>query len=288
MVYDIAIIGSGVAGLSAGINAKVRKKNIIIFGSNNLSDKLVKAHQVNNYLGMYGMTGQQMAEAFSNHIKAMDIEITEERITNIVKMKDHFSMLSKTNNMYEAKAVILACGVNFTKQIDGERQFLGNGVSYCATCDAFAYNGKTTVVIGYDKEQEKEAEFLTHTAKKVYYIPMYKLESKLSENIEILNGTPVCIEKHDNSMVVTLKDSEQENVTADGVFVLRDSVSTDQLISGIAMENNHIVTDRLMNTNIEGCFAAGDIVGKPYQYIKAAGEGNIAALSAAAYLDNNM
>ena len=68
MVYDIAIIGTGVAGLSAAINAKVRKKNIIIFGSNKLSDKLVKAHQVNNYLGMYGMTGQQMAEAFSSHI----------------------------------------------------------------------------------------------------------------------------------------------------------------------------------------------------------------------------
>lgn len=286
MVYDIAIIGTGVAGLSAAINAKVRKKNIIIFGSNKLSDKLVKAHQVNNYLGMYGMTGQQMAEAFSSHIQAMGIDITEDRITNVVKMKDHFSMLSKANNMYEAKAVILACGVSFTKQIDGEREFLGSGVSYCATCDAFAYNNKTTVVIGYDKEQENEAEFLTHTASKVYYIPMYKLESKLSEKIEIVNGTPACINKEDDKMVVTFKNSEQENIVADGVFVLRDSVSTDQLINGIAIKDNHIVTDRLMNTSIQGCFAAGDIVGKPYQYIKAAGEGNVAALSAAAYLDN--
>ena len=115
---------------------------------------------------------------------------------------------------------------------------------------------------------------------------MYKLESKLSEKIEIVNGTPACINKEDDKMVVTFKNSEQENIVADGVFVLRDSVSTDQLINGIAIKDNHIVTDRLMNTSIQGCFAAGDIVGKPYQYIKAAGEGNVAALSAAAYLDN--
>lgn len=227
-----------------------------------------------------------MAEAFSNHIKAFGIDITEDRITNVVKMNDHFSMLSKANNMYEAKTVILACGVDFSKQIDGERQFLGSGVSYCATCDAFAYNGKTTVVIGYDKEQEKEAEFLTHTASKVYYIPMYKLENKLNQSIEVINGTPVCIEKDNDKMVITLKNGERKSVIADGVFVLRDSVSVDQLISGIAIKDNHIVIDRLMNTNISGCFAAGDIVGKPYQYMKAAGEGNVAGLSAVAYLDN--
>lgn len=90
MRYDIAVIGTGPAGLSAAINAKNRNRNIIIFGKKNLSDKIISAHEINNYLGLYGMTGMEVVEAFKNHIDRMGIEITEENVISVYPMDDYF------------------------------------------------------------------------------------------------------------------------------------------------------------------------------------------------------
>lgn len=279
--YDVAIIGSGPAGLSAAINAKVRNKEIIVFGSKELSTKLSKAHGINNYLGMYGKTGKEMVEAFKSHILAMDIEITEEKVTNILQAGDYYSLLTK-NDMYEAKTIILASGVNFGKPLPGEKEFLGKGVSYCATCDAFAYRGKKAVVVGYGRFAEEEADFLTQVAAKVYYIPMYKEAVNVNENVTVIRENVMKVIGSEQVTEVVLTNS---TIQTDGVFILRENAAPDQLLNGLRIEDNHISVDRLMRTNLAGCFAAGDIVGKPYQYIKAAGEGNIAALSAVAYID---
>ena len=197
-------------------------------------------------------------------------------------------------------------------------------------------------VIGYNKEQEKEAVFLTQTAAKVYYIPMYNTKNEqifpdsnitpdcnpadrdtsvkntvnddnMSEgksqdkeavgrvnprdNLIVIKDIPLSIQeyvdrenipKNDNNNNVSMLNlvMKDSRLTVDGVFVLRDSVKADKLLSGITLRDNHISVDRNMRTEIEGCFAAGDITGKPYQYIKAAGEGNVAALSAVDYVDN--
>ena len=101
MRYDIAVIGTGPAGLSAAINAKNRNRNIITFGKKNLSDKIISAHEINNYLGLYGMTGMEVVEAFKNHIDRMGIEITEENVISIYPMDDYFSILS-SDGMYES------------------------------------------------------------------------------------------------------------------------------------------------------------------------------------------
>lgn len=244
--------------------------------------------------------------------------------------------------MYEASAIIMATGVSFLKSLPGEEELLGRGVSYCATCDAFAYRDKKVAVIGYNKEQEKEAVFLTQTAAKVYYIPMYNTKNEqifpdsnitldcnpadrdtsvkdtvnddnMSEgksqdkevvgrvnprdNLIVIKDIPLSIQeyvdrenipKNDNNNNVSMLNlvMKGSRLTVDGVFVLRDSVKADKLLSGITLRDNHISVDRNMCTEIEGCFAAGDITGKPYQYIKAAGEGNVAALSAVDYVDN--
>lgn len=280
--YDIAIIGSGPAGISAAINAKVRNKEFILFGNQELSGKLAKAHGVNNYLGLYGRTGEEMVAAFKQHMDAMDIQITQEKVTNIYPAGEYFSLLTK-EGMYEAKTVILASGVSFGKPFVGEKEFLGKGISYCATCDAMFYRGKKAAVIGYNISDEEETEFLAQVAEKVYYIPMYKEPVQFSrDNIEIINDSVVEIVGNEKVEKLVLKNTE---VALDGVFILRESVSADQLVPGVQVEENHVMVDRLMKTNVPGCFAAGDIVGKPYQYIKAAGEGNIAALSAVSYLD---
>lgn len=279
--YDIAIIGTGPAGLEAAITAKARNKNILLLGGRNLSDKVGKAHTINNYLGMPAIAGEDMKAAFLNHIDAMGVDITEDRANTVYAMGNYFAIQGHAD-MYEAKTVILACGMSAAKPFPGEIDNLGRGVSYCATCDAALYRGKSTVVIGYSGDEEKEANFLAELAAEVIYIPMYKGELKLSENIKIRkNAKPVAIENNENGIILKLED---ESIKTDGLFILRESVAPSQLVPGLKLEDNHVVVDRSLKTNIPGLFACGDITGAPYQYIKAAGEGNVAALSAVSFL----
>lgn len=281
--YDIAIVGSGPAGLEAAINAKIRNKSFILFGSKDLTTKLLKAPKVNNYLGFYGKTGAEIKGEFEKHLEFMGVELTPERINAIYSMGDYFALMVN-EKMYEAKTVILATGMSYSQPLKGEEEFLGKGVGYCATCDAPLYKGKVVTVVGYNKEAEEEANYVSELAAKLYYVPMYKGEYKLNSNIEIVEDKPVEIlgDDHVNKLVL----SKQELIT-DGIFVLKDSVSPGQLVPGLQIEDGHIKVDRSMKTNLKGCFAAGDCVGKPYQYIKSAGEGLVAALSAVSYLDGN-
>jgi len=280
--YDIAIVGSGPAGVSAALNAKIRNKSFVIFGSNELSNKLVKAHEINNYLGFYGKSGKEIQEAFSNHLKSMDIQITEEKINNIYAMGDYFALMVN-DKMYEATSVILATGIQYGKLFPGEEKLLGKGVGYCATCDAPLYKNRVVTIISYSKKEEEEANFIATLASKVYYVPMYKEAVEVDSSIEIVKDTPVEIIGEDKVEKLILKTRE---ITTDGLFILRDSISPGQLVPGLKIVDNHVEVDRQMKTNLNGCFAAGDIVGRPYQYIKSAGEGNVAALSAVSYVDS--
>lgn len=279
--YDIAIIGSGAAGVSAAINAKIRKKKAIVFGNKDLSKKITAAPAIHNYPGLPAISGEDLGKQFQDHMDTMGIEITEERINNIYAMGDYYTLMGNST-MYEASTIILATGVNFGKPLEGEDAYLGKGVGYCATCDAPLYRGKTVVIIAYNKHEEAEANFVASIAGKVYYIPMYKDEVEVSDSIEIIRDTPMEVSGDDFVRQLILK---KQIIDTDGIFILRESVSPGQLVPGIALDENHIYVNRKMETNLPGCFAAGDIVGTPYQYVKAAGEGNIAALSAVAYLD---
>jgi thioredoxin reductase (NADPH) len=279
--YDIAIVGSGPAGLSAALNAKIRNKEFVIFGSKEFSNKLMKAHKINNYLGFYEKSGAEIKNEFESHLNSMGITITEEKINNIYSMGDYFALMVN-DKVYEATSIILATGVNFGKLFTGEERFLGKGVGYCATCDAPLYKGKVVTIIAYNKHDEAEANFIATIASKVYYIPMYKEIVEVDNSIEIIKDMPLEISGETFVNKLILKNGEIET---DGIFILRDSISPGQLVPGLKITDNHVEVDRLMKTNLEGCFAAGDIVGTPYQYIKSAGEGNIAALSAVSYLD---
>jgi len=279
--YDIAIIGSGPAGLSAAINAKIRNKNIIVFGYEDFSSKLIKAPKINNYLGFHDISGLELKEKFKEHIESMNIEITYERVNNIYAMGEYFSIMVN-ETIYEAKSVIVATGIEYTKPLKGEEEFLGKGVGYCATCDAPLYRNKVVTVIGYNKEAEEEANYVSELASKLYYIPMYKSNYELRDGIEIVEDRPIDIIGKDRVEKLILSSRQLET---DGLFILKDSISPAQLVPGLLMEEGHIKVDRTMKTNIEGCFAAGDCIGRPYQYIKASGEGLIAALSAVSYVD---
>ena len=279
--YDIAIIGTGPAGLEAAITAKVRNKDIVLFGSAASSEKVWKAHTVRNYLGLPEVPGAEMQKAFLRHLEAMEIEITDAKAVLVYPMGDYFSILTSKGN-YESSSVIVAAGTAPAKTYPGEEEYLGRGVSYCATCDAALYKGKKTAIVGFSPEEEAEADFMTEYASEVLYFPMYKEKVHVKPEVKVLREKPVSI---GGRLKVNKFVTDGGEYEVDGVFILRSSVAPSQLIPGLETEEGHVKTDRRMATSIEGCFACGDITGPPYQYIKAAGEGNVAALSAVSWLD---
>ena len=280
--YDIAIIGTGPAGISAAITAKIRNKRLLLFGSQPVSPKVEKAHEIQNYPGLPAVSGAGLAEALTNHLAAMDIAVTREQVGAVYEMGGYYG-IQTGGGIYEAQTVILATGVAMGRPLPGEEKLLGRGVSYCATCDAPLYRGKTAAVIGYNAEAEAEADFLSEMAAKVYYFPMYKPQPRVCEAVEVVRELPEAIEGE--GKVSGVRTREGNSFAADGVFVLRDAVAADRLVPGLATDGPHAAVNLQMETNLPGCFACGDLAGRPYQYIKAAGQGNVAALSAVAYLD---
>ena len=137
-------------------------------------------------------------------------------------------------------------------------------------------------MIGYGREAEQEADYLAEIVGKVHYFPMGKEEPQLSDAIEVVHERPKAIT---GTQTVSALETDAGSHPVDGVFILRDAIAPSQLVPGLATEENHVKVNLQMETNLPGLFACGDITGKPYQYIKAAGQGNVAALSAAEYLD---
>ncbi len=314
--YDIAIIGTGPAGVSAAITAIIRNKKIVLFGSRELSDKIRKAHLIQNYPGLPESSGVELCDAFAAHLDKMGIEITEEKINAVYSMGETFALQTMKNEMYQARSVILASGMVQGKLLPGEEELVGRGVSYCATCDAPLYRGRSVAVIGYSPEAEEDVNFLSEVAAEVKYFPVYRDEPKVAESVKVLPQTPQAIlNKEAAEEVLSLNQADSAKSSAktltsgealsavalqqgqlavqtaesaypaDGIFVLRSSVPAKQLIPGIEMDGEHVKVNLQMETSVPGCFACGDITGKPYQYVKAAGQGNVAALSAVGYLD---
>lgn len=281
-IYDIAIIGCGPAGFSAAINAKIRNKKILLLGSDTCAEKTLKSPHIENYLGFPTISGPELRENFYAHIEKIGISVTHGKVTAIYPQGDTFSLQVK-NDMFVAKTVIITAGVTFGGMIKGEAEFLGRGVSYCATCDGPLYKGKDVAVIVYDPAEEDEVAFLSEICSKVYFIQQYKeLKRSFADNVEIITSKPTSI-VGDMGVKQLFLDERQLDVSA--VFVLRKAVSPDQLVPGLELEENHIKVNRNNETNIPGMYAAGDITGRPYQIAKAVGEGLVAALTAVGYLD---
>ena len=278
---DIAIIGTGPAGVSAALTATNRNKTVLLLGSREMSEKVAKAHEIRNYPGIPMVKGSDLAAAFRDHLDRAGIAITEKRVGAVYAMGDYFA-LQIGEEMAEARAVILATGVVQANPLPGEKELLGRGVSYCATCDAPLYRGKTAAVIGYSPREEAEAAFLSEVCSEVSYFPMYKEETSLPEKVRVIREKVTGIAQEDGRRIV---QTEKGTYAADGVFVLREAVAPDTLVPGLEAEGPHVRVNRKMETSLPGVFACGDLTGTPYQYIKAAGEGNVAAISAAAYID---
>lgn len=285
---DCIIIGSGLAGISAALTLQANGKSCILLGQAGLSDKIAKAEKIHNYPGLPDISGTAFVAALQEQLRIAGISITEKRAMGVYALGDKFGVATQEGEYYEGKTVLLACGVESVKTVTGETDFVGRGVSYCATCDGFLYKDKRIAVLCTSKRLEHEIEHLANFAKEVYLIPMYKPVEIARENIRFIRKMPVAIvgENRVEKLVfpAPITENGEKELAVGGVFMLRESVSPAVLVGGLQTENGHIIVNKDMQTNINGCFAAGDCTGRPYQYTKAAGEGNIAAHAISEYL----
>lgn len=281
MRYDCIIIGSGPAGLSAAINLKTYEKNFLWFGNAKLSEKVEKAELVNNYPGLPGVTGKELQETFLKHKEAMELEIVDKIVSSIYDMGGYYAVMAE-NQFFETESIIFATGVVTANQYAGEAEFVGRGVSYCATCDGALYKGKKIAVVSTAKRFEHEIAFLADLAEQVYLFPFYKDCEIEKENVESVKKSIKEIKGGFRADELVLGDGT--SLSVDGVFIMRNAIAPTTLFSKLELEDGHIGVNRQMETNVKGVFAAGDCTGKPYQYTKAVGEGNIAAHSVIEYL----
>lgn len=281
MRYDLAIIGAGPAGLSALLNAKIRNKSVIIFGTD--SPNLEKSESIKNYLGFGDVSGKELNDAFKKSLEAYDYDKSDQKVQQVYAMGDYFGLMLKNNDMVEATSVIVATGIELKKDLINEDKFFAKGVSYCATCDAALYKGKKVLVIGYNEESVEEANFTSEIVDELIFVNMYKDDIKLNDSIKVISGdVPLEFIGEDRASILKFKSGAE--ISADGFFIIRDSSKPSRLVPSIETDDEHIIVHDNCRTNIRGLYAAGDVAGRPYQINKSVGQGQVAALDAAKYI----
>ena len=281
MTFDAAIIGTGPAGLSAAINLKQHGKSVLWLGSDQMSAKVEKSEKIRNYPGFAEITGPELNRRLRAHAESLDLAITDRMVTNVLPSGDTFQLLAQ-NELYAARTLLLAAGAAAAKGFPGEKELLGRGVSYCATCDGFLYRGKSIAVYCADRRYEHEAADLAGFAETVYLHTPYRDCAVDLPNVKHLSR-PIRRVLGDRR-VTGIELSDGSTIEVNGLFCLRNSVAPDTLLPGLTLDGPHIAVNRRMETNLPGCFAAGDCTGRPYQIAKAVGEGNVAAHSMLEYL----
>lgn len=279
MRYDIIILGSGPAGLSAAVTARGRNKSVLVVGNRWQDSPLARAKRIDNYLGMPGMTGTDMLEAFQRHAEEAGVDFVTGRVTSLMQWEGFH--LSVGADLYQGDALIMAPGVVRQAKYPGEDEFLGRGVSYCATCDGMLYRNKAVAVVGRSKDAPQEAAYLRSIGCDVVYVAP-KQPEELDPAISFVKASQLTIQ---GEQMVTSLSAGGTDLPVSGVFILRDTMAPTDLLPTLATENGAIQVDRTMATNLPGVFAAGDCTGGPLQVSKAVGEGLTAALSACTYLD---
>ena len=280
-MYDIAVIGSGPAGLSAAVQARARNRSVLVVGGDDRDNPLYKTPRIDNYLGFPQVSGKELLERFRAHADDMGVTRKEGRVLNIMPMGDTF-YLSIGSEMEQARAIILATGVVWANKYPGEAEYLGRGVSYCATCDGMLYRGKEVIVVGKAADAPQEANYLQELGCKVTYVSD-KAPDGLRPDIPFVKAPKV--EITGEGKVEALR-AGSTTIPCEGVFILRPSVAPADLLPGLALDNGYIQVDRNMTTSVPGVFAAGDCAGLPLQVSKAVGEGLVAGLRAAEYVDH--
>lgn len=302
MTYDVAIIGSGPAAYSASIYASRYKLSNIILGKI-IGGTISEAHKVCNYPGLPDITGLELAMKFEKQAKDQGGEVKYESAVDIRKEDTEFTVITDGHNEYTAKTIILATGTERNKlMVPGEEKYLGKGLSYCATCDAMFYKGKTVAVVGGKNAAVMSACMLSDITEKVYVIyrgtefsgePVWVDQLNSRSNVEVIFGTlPTGFEGEPRLERVKLSRpyDGQDFVSVDGIFIEIGSEPNSLLpnILGIETdEKRYIKVDQSQATNVPGVWAAGDCTTASNgfrQVVSAVSEGGIAANAIFKYL----
>jgi len=278
MEYDILILGAGPAGLSAAVAARGRGRRVLVLGAPRQENPLARAELVDNYLGLPGRTGAQMLEEFHRHAADMGAEFVQGRVVSLMAWKGFHATVG--SQVYRGGALILATGVQRQNKYPGEAEFLGRGVSYCATCDGMLYRGRPVAVVGRSPDAPREANYLQSIGCRVTYVAPERPEG-LDGGIPFVRAGRLAVR---GEQTVCALEAGETTIPCAGVFILRRAVAAADLLPGLALEDRAIRVDRRMAASIPGVFAAGDCTGAPLQVAKAVGEGHVAALSACEYL----
>ncbi|MBI4850012.1 MAG: thioredoxin-disulfide reductase [Nitrospirae bacterium] len=305
MLYDVVIIGGGPAGLTAGLyTARARLKSLLI--EKGLTGGLVTTTEwVENYPGFEeGIMGVELAQKMEKQATRFGLEITQGTVMDISLNKKIIEIALDGDQHYEAKSIILATGAHpRLLKIQGEDEFRGRGVSYCATCDGAFYKGKKIAVVGGGDSAVQEAIFLTKFAEMVYVIhrrDQLRAEKILQErafsNLKIKfiwNSLPEKISGDDgvNALHIrNLKSCENSVLDVQGVFIYIGYNPNTGFLRGLVDldESNYIITDKNMAASTPGIYAAGDVRSKPLKQIATAvGDGATAAMAAVKYIEEN-
>ncbi len=300
--YDVIIIGAGPAGLTAGIYALRSGLTTLILESKYPGGRIIEAHKVENYPGFpEALSGYELIQRMLSQLERFGGEITANAEVLALSLATDIKSITTRQHQYTSKAVIIAFGMKRKKLfIPGEQEYLGKGVSYCATCDGPFFKEKKVAVIGSGYEAVEEALYLTNLASQVYLIPNAKtwtapaaLLTRLEKepNAQIYPDYQIqAITGNSSVQSITLTsftDDTQQTLPISGVFVAVGVVPTTAILkqAGITINpQGWITVDRTQQTNLEGVFAAGDCTGWGFQVATAVGEGAMAALSTSRFL----
>jgi thioredoxin reductase (NADPH) len=284
-MMDMAIIGSGPAGWSCAITARLRGLSVTVIAPQGSGGWLEKTERIDNYPGMPQVSGRVLLDSFAQQGVDLGVERREGLVRQIMPNGEKNFMLLVGNDVLECRSVVLAMGAARPKLLTGEEELVGQGVSYCATCDGMFYRGKRVAVLSASLAGFEEARFLGTLAKEVGYYPLKKHQpGQLSEPMRLVSERPEALRKEGGEVILQTQAGEH---LYDGIFIFREAMPLSLLLSGLDTREGYILVDRSMGTNVPGVFAAGDCTGKPWQIAKAVGEGNIAAISAAEYIGAN-
>ena len=302
-MYELVIIGAGPAGLAASIYASRYGIKHIVLGIN-LGGTIALAHKVENYPGFTSISGTELSQKFLEHAKELGAKIENKEVTAIEKSNNGYLVKTNNSHQYQTRTIIIATGTRRRYlNIPGEKEYIGRGVYYCATCDAPFYKNKIVIVIGGANAACSGAIHLAQFAQKIYLIyrrsklraePAWLNQVLQNPKIETIYDTNITKIDGDSNQVQKVKLDKayqgKNELSVDGIFVEIGGVPVTSLAKNLGVktdEGNYIITDNHMATNIPGIYCAGDTNAfQKYfqQVVTAVGEGATASLNIYQYL----